>query len=154
MKQLHLLIVDDEDDFVESLGKRLRRRGIACDGASCGATALAKLAAARYDVVLLDMLLPDQNGNEILRAIKAQWPATTVIILTGHASVEAGKESLRYGAAEYLMKPLEMETLFDKLTALAGRPHDARYNKGDSTGLFTGGEPFFPFHTIMEGNHR
>ncbi|HSR35665.1 MAG TPA: response regulator [Desulfurivibrionaceae bacterium] len=151
MKPLRLLLVDDEADFVESLGKRLRRRGIACDGAGCAAEALAKLAAAPYDVVLLDMLLPDKNGNEILPAIKAQWPATQVIILTGHASVAAGKESLRHGAADYLMKPLEMETLFDKLTALAGRPDDARYKQGASTGVPTGGEPFFSFQPNYGG---
>ncbi|MEW6595211.1 MAG: response regulator [Thermodesulfobacteriota bacterium] len=154
MKPLSLLIVDDEADFVDSLTKRLRRRGINCDGASCGAEALTKLAAARYDVVLLDMLLPDQNGNEVLRIIKAQWPSTRVLILTGHASVEAGRESLRRGAAEYLMKPLETETLMEKLTALTGRPNEARDTTGASTGIVAGGEPFFSFQPVMEGNHR
>lgn len=154
MKALRLLLVDDEADFVESLTKRLRRRGVACDGAGCAAEALTKLAANRYDVVLLDMLLPDQNGNAVLRTIKAQWPATQVIILTGHASVEAGRESMSHGAAEYLMKPLEMETLFDKLTALGRRPAESQYNKGASTGVPTGGEPFFSFQPIMEGTHQ
>ncbi|MEW6501350.1 MAG: response regulator [Thermodesulfobacteriota bacterium] len=154
MNPLRLLIVDDEADFVESLTKRLRRRGIACDGAGCGTEALARLAAAPYDVVLLDMLLPDTNGNEVLRAIKAQWPTTQVIILTGHASVEAGRESLTRGAAEYLMKPLEMETLFDKLTAHRGRPNGSRDSKGTSTGGRTDEEPFFSFQPIMEGTHQ
>lgn len=154
MEPLRLLIVDDEADFVESLSKRLRRRGIACDGAGCAAEALTRLAADRYDVVLLDMLLPDQNGNEVLPTIKAQWPTITVIILTGHASVEAGRESLRHGAADYLMKPLEMETLFEKLTALSGRHNDAHYNQGASTGVPAGGEPFFSFQPIMEGTHQ
>ena len=151
MEPLRLLIVDDESDFVESLTKRLRRRGVICDGAGCAAEALTRLASAPYYVVLLDMLLPDQNGNEVLPTIKAQWPATTVIILTGHASVEAGRESLRHGAADYLMKPLETETLFDKLTALKGRRNDAHYNQGASTGVSTGGEPLFSFQPNYGG---
>ena len=154
MTTLRLLIVDDETDFIDSLTKRLRRRGIACDGAGSGAEALAKLAATPCDVVLLDMLLPDTNGNEVLRAIKRQWPHIRVIILTGHASVEAGRESLNRGAADYLMKPLKMETLFDKLTAHSGRPTESRYSKGASTGGRTGEEPFFSFQPIMEGTHQ
>lgn len=120
MDNLRILIVDDEKDFVDSLVKRFRRRGIASDGVYRGVDAVRKVTAISYDVVLLDMLLPDQDGNSVLRQLKAVRPALRVLMLTGHASVESGRESLRHGAAEYLMKPVELETLYEKLSANSG----------------------------------
>lgn len=116
METQQILIIDDERDFVDGLLKRLRRKGIACHGVYCAAEAFEKIASETYDTVLLDMLLPDQNGNEVLRRIKSQRPETRVIVLTGHASVAEGRESIRYGAADYLVKPVEMETLFERLS--------------------------------------
>ncbi|MFZ5774531.1 MAG: response regulator [Thermodesulfobacteriota bacterium] len=153
LDSIRLLIVDDEQDFVESLTKRLRRRGIICDGALNGTEALSRLRKQHSDVVLLDMLLPDLDGNTVLREIKRQWPAIEVIILTGHVSVAAGQESLRAGAADYLVKPVELETLLDKLAVLAGRIQQT-HNKEVAAGIPAGAPPSYPFQTIMEENHR
>ena len=111
-----VLVVDDEEDFVNTLLKRLRRRAVDCDGAFTGSGALEKMTSRDFDVVLLDMKLPDENGNDVLREIKQMNPGTEVVILTGHASASAGRRGLEYGASDYLIKPVEFDTLMERLT--------------------------------------
>jgi len=112
-----ILVVDDEQEFVATLVRRLRKRGLACDGVLDGNAALALLASRAYDLVLLDMRLPDLDGVTVLCEIKKIRPQTQVIILTGHASIRDGEEGMRQGAFDYLLKPVEFETLLEKLHA-------------------------------------
>ena len=80
------------------------------------------------DVVLLDVKMPGMDGIETLRQIRAQFPLIEVVLLTGHASVESGIEGMKLGAFDYLMKPIELEPLIEKLTAAyrKKREHEAR----------------------------
>jgi len=117
MISFRVLIVDDEQEFVETLVKRLRRRNFFCEGVFSGTQGLAWLDEHGCDVVLLDMRLPDMDGNEVLRRIKQKKPEVQVVILTGHASASAGLEGILAGAHDYLMKPVEFETLVEKLVA-------------------------------------
>lgn len=110
-----LLIVDDEEDFVATMLKRLRRRRVACQAAHTGNEAIESVRTQDFDAVLLDMRLPDMDGNTVLREIKRIKPEIRVLILTGHASVVTGEKSLAAGAADYLLKPVELETLIAKL---------------------------------------
>jgi len=112
-----VLIVDDEEEFREMTTKRLSKRDLECDSAPDGDTALEMIAKKNYDVVLLDVKMPGRDGIETLREIKKMAPMTEVIMLTGHASVESGINGIRYGAFDYLMKPMEFEALFEKLNA-------------------------------------
>ena len=112
---VRVLVVDDEREFVDTLVKRLGKRGLLCEGAYSGGEALAVVRDHDFDVVLLDMRLPDADGNEVLRAIKKIKPATQVVILTGHISTRDGVEGLDRGANSYLMKPVEFESLFESL---------------------------------------
>lgn len=127
MGELSVLVVDDEADFVDSLIKRLRRKGVDCDGAGTGVGALEKMRSRGFDTVLLDMNLADENGNEVLREIRRLSPDTRVIILTGYASANAGREGLEQGAFDYLIKPVEFETLYERLRdAFSGRLEPAK----------------------------
>jgi DNA-binding response OmpR family regulator len=117
MISFRVLIIDDEQEFVETLVKRLRRRNFFCEGVFSGTQGLAWLDEQECDVVLLDMRLPDMDGNEVLRRIKQKKPEVQVVILTGHASASAGLEGILAGAHDYLMKPVEFETLVEKLVA-------------------------------------
>ena len=117
MSEFSVLVVDDEPDFVQTLLKRLARKGLDCEGAYCGRDALEMITDRGFDVVLLDMKLDDMSGNEVLRRIKKLRPAVQVVILSGHASASAGREGLGYGAFDYLLKPVEFESLFEKLKA-------------------------------------
>lgn len=120
-----VLIVDDEEEFREMTSKRLTKRDLECECAPDGDTALEMIARKNYDVVLLDVKMPGRDGIETLREIKKMAPMTEVVMLTGHASVESGINGIKYGAFDYLMKPMELDPLFEKLNAAyeIGRAH-------------------------------
>ncbi|MBU0728756.1 MAG: response regulator [Proteobacteria bacterium] len=118
MRNKRILLVDDERDFVDCLAKRLLMRGVNCESAYNGADAIKKISTGHFDAVVLDMLLPDTNGVHVLRTIRCVSPETIVVMLTGHASASDGKESMLQGAVEYLIKPVELETLLEKLCLL------------------------------------
>ena len=112
---IQILLVDDELDFLETTSKRLKRRGYAVKTATSCAAALQELENGWPQVVILDVMLPDKDGILFLREIKQAWPALIVILLTGHASMEAGLKSVEYGAHDYCLKPVEFEDLLEKI---------------------------------------
>ena len=115
-----VLLVDDEVQFVETLLKRLAKRGVRVDAAYSGQEALEKLAASgstKTDVVVLDVKMPGIDGLETLVRIKEEHPLIEVIMLTGHATVESAIEGMKRGAYDYLMKPCELDVLMEKLGA-------------------------------------
>jgi len=132
METDRILVVDDEVDFLETIVKRLQRRGMEARGVTSGEAALALLDEAPFDVVVLDIKMPGgMDGIEVLREIRRRRPATEVLLLTGHASVETSLEGMKLGACDYLLKPMRFEDLLQKLaTALDKRrtapPRDRR----------------------------
>lgn len=115
MENLRVLVVDDEPDFLETVVKRLQRRGIHAAGVDTGKQALQLLEDEAYDVVVLDVLMPGMDGIETLKHLKKRKPFVEVIILTGHASVESGIQGMQHGAFDYVMKPADLEELIDKI---------------------------------------
>jgi two-component system, OmpR family, response regulator len=115
MSEMRVLVVDDEQDFNETIVKRLVRRKIAAQGVGSGMEALTALAASEFDVVILDVKMPGMDGIETLREIKKRHPATEVVMLTGHASVESGVQGMSLGAYDYIMKPADLDDLVDKI---------------------------------------
>lgn len=121
MSELPILVVDDEEEFVATLVQRLRKRGWASEGVLSGGEAIARIAARDFAVVLLDMRLPDMDGGLVLQEIMKIRPTSRVVILTGHASASEGEEGIKNGAFDYLLKPVEFETLLEKLQAARDR---------------------------------
>ncbi len=122
-----VLVVDDEVQFVETLAKRLTKRGVKVSAAHSGQEALDALeggGATRTDVVILDVKMPVMDGLETLTAIKKQHPLVEVIMLTGHATVESAIEGMKHGAFDYLMKPCDLDVLMDKLNEAANKKRD------------------------------
>jgi two-component system, OmpR family, response regulator len=115
MENLRVLVVDDEPDFLETIVKRLKRRGINAAGVETGKLALQLLEDEAYDVVVLDFLMPGMDGLETLKHLKKRKPFVEVIILTGHASVESGIQGMQHGAFDYVMKPADLDELMDKI---------------------------------------
>jgi len=115
MDNFKILIVDDENDFRETIIKRLRARKIDIEGADSGPQALEMLDAQDFDVIVLDVKMPGMDGIETLREIKLKKPLVEVIMLTGHASVESGIQGMQLGAFDYVMKPVALDDLMDKL---------------------------------------
>ena len=115
MKNIRLLLVDDENDFRNTLAKRLRKKGISPMQAENGEKAIAILESNRMDVVILDVKMPGKDGIEVLGHIKKEYPKTEVIFLTGHAATQDGVEGIKTGAFDYLSKPIEFEHLLGKI---------------------------------------
>ncbi|MBF0468597.1 MAG: response regulator [Desulfamplus sp.] len=116
MSELRVLIVDDEEDFRDTIVKRLINRKIHAEGADNGTKALEILEKKDFDVVVLDIKMPGIDGIETLRQIKIIKPEVEVIMLTGHVSVEFGIKGMQLGAFDYVMKPAPMHELLDKIS--------------------------------------
>ncbi len=114
--KVRVLLVDDEEQFVETLAMRLEARDFAVATAFSGDQALDYLKANEADVVVLDVLMPGLSGIDTLGMMKKIRPLTEVIMLTGHATVETAIEGMKLGAFDYLMKPTEIEELVKKIT--------------------------------------
>jgi CheY-like chemotaxis protein len=123
MEGLKVLLVDDEVEFVSTLAERLRIRGIEAVIANSGVEALESIAATLPDVVVLDVMMPGMGGIEVLREIKKDHPNIPVILLTGIGSTGEATEGMRQGAFDYLMKPLQLPKLLEKLEAAAKKAH-------------------------------
>jgi len=116
MHYFNVLIVDDEEDFLETIIKRLNKRQVDASGARSGEEALELLKEKTFDVVILDVKMPGgMNGIEALREIKKIQPLAEVILLTGHASVETSIEGMKLGAFDYLLKPIKLDDLLKKI---------------------------------------
>ena len=115
MDKFKILIVDDENDFRETIIKRLRARKVEIEGADSGFKALEMIDQQDFDVIVLDVKMPGMDGIETLREIKLKKPLVEVIMLTGHASVESGIQGMQLGAFDYVMKPVALDDLMDKL---------------------------------------
>jgi signal transduction histidine kinase len=111
----HVLLVDDEVDFLESLSQRLTLRGLAVLTATSGPRALELVNAEKIDVVVLDVRMPGMDGIECLRRIKESHPQIEVVMLTGHADLESSLEGMRFGFFDYLTKPVRLEHLIEKI---------------------------------------
>ena len=115
MEEFKILVVDDEDDFRETIVKRLQKRKMTARGAESGEKALELIEAQPFDVVVLDVKMPGLDGIDTLREIKKRKPLIEVILLTGHASMESGIEGMKLGAYDYVMKPANLEELIEKM---------------------------------------
>lgn len=116
MDTFKVLVVDDEQPFVDTTVNRLIKRNIEAVGVLSGEQALELMKKRLFDVVVLDIKMPGgMDGIEALREMKKIQPLAEVILLTGHASVETSIEGMRLGAFDYLMKPVSLEDLMVKL---------------------------------------
>ena len=122
MRKLKVLLVDDEIEFIATISERLSSRGIQARTATSGEEALVVIEAEPPDVIVLDVMLPGTRGTELLKLIKQEHPAIPVILLTGgDVSTRERMDGMRLGAFDYLLKPVSMEELVDKLRGAAGK---------------------------------
>ncbi len=115
MDKLKVLLVDDEVEFVSTLAERLSLRGIQTRTANDGEEAFRQIAADPPQVVVLDVMMPGMGGLKVLERIKADYPAMPVILLTGIGTTRDGMAGMRLGAFDYLMKPLQIEDLIERM---------------------------------------
>ena len=111
MQEFKVLMVDDEEDFVNTLAERMRMRDLSPDLALSGEQALQRVEDDVPDVMVLDLKMPGIDGMEVLRRVRKAYPQVQVVILTGHGSEKDEAEARRLGAFAYLQKPVDMEKL-------------------------------------------
>jgi DNA-binding response OmpR family regulator len=107
-----VLVVDDEVVAANSVRRTLNRRGFRVDEAFSGREALNRILNEMYDLVLLDMKMPDTNGLELLPTIRKHRPKLPVVMVTGYASIDTAVEAIQRGATDYVAKPFTPEELF------------------------------------------
>ena len=110
-----VLLIDDEEEFLSALSERMEIRGMDVKTASSADMAVAALDNNEYDAIVLDLQMPEMDGIEMLKAIKVRHPDMQVILLTGHATVEAGIQAMKLGAMDFMEKPADIESLTEKI---------------------------------------
>jgi DNA-binding NtrC family response regulator len=115
LEPFRVLLVDDEVELIALLLKRMKMRRVDAEGVYNGVDALALLDRKAFDVVVLDVKMPQMDGIDTLREIKKRFPVIEVIMLTGHADVEIAIQGMELGAFDYLLKPIRIDQLLYKI---------------------------------------
>ncbi|WP_374592538.1 response regulator [Aquabacterium sp.] len=118
---MRLLLVEDDRMIGESVRAALRQDGFAVDWVRDGRAADETLQSERFDLVLLDLGLPQRDGLDVLRALRARQDATPVIVLTARDALEDRVAGLDAGADDYLVKPFELDELAARMRAVLRR---------------------------------
>jgi two-component system response regulator RegX3 len=128
--EAQLLIVEDEPAILEGLVTLFEGQGFAVDTASDGLLALEKIAGGRYDLVLLDIMLPGMEGLEVLDRVRSQGDVTPVLMLTARGAEEDVVAGLERGADDYVTKPFGVHELVARVRGLLRRRARADENRG------------------------
>ncbi|MFZ5571559.1 MAG: response regulator [Thermodesulfobacteriota bacterium] len=113
---MKVLFVDDESVFLDVILRRMKKRNIDAHGATDGDRAIELMEKNNFDVAVLDVKMPgSRSGIELLKEIKVRWPLIEVIMLTGHAMLEAARDGMENGAFDYIVKPADTDELFYKI---------------------------------------
>jgi UDP-3-O-acyl N-acetylglucosamine deacetylase len=115
-----ILIVDDEASIRKSLEGVLNDEGYSCALASDGADALSQLQSLHPSLVLLDIWMPGMDGIETLRRMRAAQPGTPVIMMSGHATISTAIKATKFGASDFIEKPLEIDLLLNAIRRALG----------------------------------
>jgi len=125
-----VLVIEDDADSRDAVGLLLQNAGYGVETVGTGRTGLQAFTARQWDLVVLDLRLPDLSGLEVLRAIRAASPATPVIVVTGHASTASAVDAVNEAAFAYLQKPVSLDALLRTvIRALARRRADEGHRR-------------------------
>ena len=111
-----VLLVDDEEQFLKVLSKRLEGRGMKVDTSTSGEDALNRVKGKEFDAIILDLAMPGMSGIETLKRIRSENPDVQIIMLTGHGTVETGIEAMKAGAVDFLEKPADLNKIMEKIS--------------------------------------
>src|ERR1035437_9051963 len=116
-----VLVVDDELDIREGLETLLHLEGYSVDLAANGTEGLRKIESRAYDMVLLDLMMPDRSGMDVLRDVRGRDRETPIFMITAYGSVEAAVEALKLGANDYFSKPWDNEKLLIEIDRMISK---------------------------------
>lgn len=112
---IRVLLVDDEQDLTQALSKRLTRKGLIVQAAADGDEAFDALSRDRFDVVVLDINMPNVDGMQTLKAIRISFPEVAVILHTGAGTITEARKAIQLGAFDFLFKPMPFDGLVVKI---------------------------------------
>lgn len=121
MQDISVLIIDDEPAVLRAVGAVLKREHMDVSCAGSGTLALEMLEARTYDIILLDVMMPEQDGFALLETLRRRKIYTPVIMLSGRAEDAAQVEGLKLGADDYITKPFSKSVLVSKIQAIMRR---------------------------------
>jgi CheY-like chemotaxis protein len=110
-----ILLVDDDEDFLEIMAERLQARGMDVTTSSSPSEALIKIEKESFDAVVVDFMMPDMLGLDVLKEIRMKKPELQIILLTGYATMETGLEAMKLGAMSFVEKPVDLSVLTEKI---------------------------------------
>ncbi|MCK5273613.1 MAG: response regulator [Alphaproteobacteria bacterium] len=122
MSELKLLVVDDDRDFAEGLAELLELFGHWVDVAFTGEAGIDAANGCDYDAILMDISLPGLNGVESLQRIRQSRPDVPCFLMTGYSADEIARQGIEAGASEILTKPLDPESLEQRLATVGSDP--------------------------------
>ena len=111
-----VLLVDDEEQFLQVLSERLTNRGLHVISVTSGEEAVALVENKDFDAIVVDLAMPGIDGIETTKKIKEERQDLEIIILTGHATVKAGIEAMKLGAEDFLEKPVDLNVLLERIS--------------------------------------
>jgi DNA-binding NtrC family response regulator len=115
-RKMRVLVVDNEIEFASTLAERLRLRKVEAESVFSGEDTMPAVARFQPDVIILDLDMPDMTGLEVLSQVKSTDSNIEVILLTGHGSFDAGITGMELGAFDYIIKPVDLSQLLEKIT--------------------------------------
>jgi two-component system response regulator TctD len=131
---VRLLVVEDAGDVADAIAARLSRHGHVCDKAGTLDEARQLIAVQSFDLVILDINLPDGSGFDLVRELRRSGNDTSVLVLSARMGVDDRIDALDFGADDYLVKPFDLRELEARVRAVARRRHgeaDAILEAGD-----------------------
>ena len=126
MTPVRLLLIEDHEPLVRALKRGLEEEGFAVDTATDGEEGAHKARTAEYDVIILDIMLPKEDGLSLLKKWRRAGLKSHVLLLTARGTIEDKVKGLDLGADDYLTKPFELEELLARLRALIRRGHEIK----------------------------
>jgi DNA-binding NtrC family response regulator len=121
----HILVMEDDTNVARGLEMVLTEEGYAVNLAGTGALALELFKQKRYDLLVADLRLPDIDGMEVIKKIKAEKPETEVIVITGYGTASTAVEAMKLGARDFLPKPFTEEQIKESIDSALKESHVA-----------------------------
>lgn len=147
---MRILVIEDETSLQAIIAKRLKEEGYLVDCCSDGAEGFDYAEAIEYDCIVLDIMLPKLGGLSLLRRLRAQGSASSVLLLTAKDSIEDRVKGLDAGADDYLVKPFAFDELLARIRALMRRQSESRDSVISLEDLTLNTAE----HSVMRGNKR
>lgn len=151
MTALKVLLVDDEKAFTQTTAKLLESRGYKVTAVNSGIAAVSSLEGNHYDVMILDLKMPEMDGMTTLKEIKKLGSLPETLILTAHGAIDTAFEAVNLGAHDYLSKPCDIDELAEKIEEAAKKKSDGQRQSPGRNGVISS-EPRISFFRLRPNN--